>query len=157
MTRQVRTSPGAAYDLGYHVLWCPKYRRPVPGVRVKDRPEKLINAQAAEHGREVVALEVRPDHVHLFATPPPKNVPSFRGRRVQGPHLPPPAHRVFAPALPSAHLVAAVVCCGRGRRDVGPDGAALPRHAPRARSQGHRPCVGRSRSCCARPPGRPPR
>ncbi|WP_440064071.1 hypothetical protein [Streptosporangium sp. OZ121] len=26
MTRQVRTCPGAAYDLGYHVVWCPKYR-----------------------------------------------------------------------------------------------------------------------------------
>ncbi|MGN9844994.1 IS200/IS605 family transposase, partial [Nonomuraea sp. H19] len=21
----MRTSPGAAYDLGYHVVWCPKY------------------------------------------------------------------------------------------------------------------------------------
>ncbi|GAA3118079.1 hypothetical protein GCM10020001_042510 [Nonomuraea salmonea] len=36
MTRQVRTSPGAAYDLGHHVVWCPKYRRPVLGGRVKD-------------------------------------------------------------------------------------------------------------------------
>ncbi|MBF8186778.1 transposase [Nonomuraea sp. K274] len=35
MACQVRTSPGAAYDLGYHVVWCPKYRRPVLGGRVK--------------------------------------------------------------------------------------------------------------------------
>nr|WP_245740590.1 transposase [Nonomuraea maritima] len=40
MARQVRTSPGAAYDLGYHVVWCPKYRRPVLGGRVKDRLEE---------------------------------------------------------------------------------------------------------------------
>nr|WP_326646962.1 MULTISPECIES: transposase [unclassified Streptosporangium] len=33
----MRTSPGAAYDLGYHVVWCPKYRRPVLGGRVKTR------------------------------------------------------------------------------------------------------------------------
>ncbi|MEU4537366.1 transposase [Streptosporangium sp. NPDC023825] len=41
VTRQVRTCPGAAYDLGYHVVWCPKYRRPVLGGRVKDRLEEL--------------------------------------------------------------------------------------------------------------------
>ncbi|MEU8248483.1 transposase [Nonomuraea sp. NPDC048916] len=34
--RQVRTS-GSAYDLGYHVVWCLKYRRPVLGGRVKSR------------------------------------------------------------------------------------------------------------------------
>ncbi|MEU8108080.1 hypothetical protein AB0C18_30650 [Nonomuraea muscovyensis] len=31
MARQVPTSPGAAYD----VVWCPTYRRPVLGGRVK--------------------------------------------------------------------------------------------------------------------------
>ncbi|GIH48318.1 hypothetical protein Mro03_34970 [Microbispora rosea subsp. rosea] len=50
MTRQVRTSPGVAYDLGYHVVWCPKNRRPVLGGRVKTRLEKLIRAKAGEHG-----------------------------------------------------------------------------------------------------------
>ncbi|MFG3436976.1 hypothetical protein ACGF0J_07000 [Nonomuraea sp. NPDC047897] len=38
MTRQVRASPGAAYDLGYHVVWCPKYRRPVLGGRAPQLP-----------------------------------------------------------------------------------------------------------------------
>ncbi|MFF4127517.1 transposase [Microbispora rosea] len=50
VTRQVRTSPGVAYDLGYHVVWCPKNRRPVLGGRVKTRLEKLIRAKAGEHG-----------------------------------------------------------------------------------------------------------
>uniref|UniRef100_UPI003570E21C transposase n=1 Tax=Microbispora siamensis TaxID=564413 RepID=UPI003570E21C len=38
----MRASPGAAHDLGYHVVWCPKYRRPVLGSRVKARLEELI-------------------------------------------------------------------------------------------------------------------
>ncbi|WP_204298397.1 transposase [Actinoplanes campanulatus] len=29
MAREVRVCAGAAYDLGYHVVWCPRYRRPV--------------------------------------------------------------------------------------------------------------------------------
>ncbi|MFL6052285.1 MAG: transposase [Actinoallomurus sp.] len=40
VTRQVRTSPSAAYDLEYHVVWCPKYRRPVLGGRAKTRLEE---------------------------------------------------------------------------------------------------------------------
>ncbi|MFG3442784.1 transposase, partial [Nonomuraea sp. NPDC047897] len=54
MARQVRTSPGAAYDLGYHVVRCPKYRRPVLGGRVKTGLEELIRAKAGEHGWEIV-------------------------------------------------------------------------------------------------------
>ncbi|WP_442946028.1 IS200/IS605 family transposase, partial [Nonomuraea sp. LPB2021202275-12-8] len=72
----MRTSPGAVYDLGYHVVWCPKYRRRVLGGRVKTRLEELIRAKAAEHDWEIVALEVMPDHVHLLVKPHPKNSPS---------------------------------------------------------------------------------
>ncbi|MEU9836635.1 IS200/IS605 family transposase [Streptosporangium sp. NPDC048047] len=84
MARRVRTSPGAAYDLGYHVVWCPKYRRPVLGGRVEDRLEELICAKAAEHGWEIVTLEVMPDHVHLFIKPHPKNSPSYVADRFKG-------------------------------------------------------------------------
>ncbi|MBB6346618.1 putative transposase [Nonomuraea muscovyensis] len=50
MTREVRTSPGAAFDLGYPVVWCPQCRRPVVGGRVKTRLRDLIHAKADEHG-----------------------------------------------------------------------------------------------------------
>ncbi|MEU8192257.1 IS200/IS605 family transposase [Microbispora amethystogenes] len=69
----MRTSPGAAYDLGSHVVWCPQYRRPVLGGRVKTRLEELIRIKADEHGGEIVAPEVLPDHVHLFVRPYPQS------------------------------------------------------------------------------------
>ncbi|WP_090759378.1 IS200/IS605 family transposase [Nonomuraea maritima] len=72
----MRTSPGAAYDFGYHVVWCPKYGCPVLGGHVKDRLEELIRARADEHGWEIVALEVMPGHVHLFVNTDPTNSPS---------------------------------------------------------------------------------
>ncbi|MFG3438451.1 IS200/IS605 family transposase [Nonomuraea sp. NPDC047897] len=84
MTRQVRTSPGAAYDVGYHVVWCPKYRRPVLGGRVKTRLEELIRAKADEQGWEIVALEVMPDHVRLFVRPHLKNSPSYVANQFKG-------------------------------------------------------------------------
>ncbi|MFG3436428.1 IS200/IS605 family transposase [Nonomuraea sp. NPDC047897] len=84
MTRQVRPSPGAAYDLGYHVVWCPKCRRPVLGGRVKARLEELIHARADEHGWQIVALEVMPDRVHLFVEPHPENSPSYVANQFKG-------------------------------------------------------------------------
>ncbi|GIH61296.1 transposase [Microbispora siamensis] len=48
MTRQVRTYPGTGYNLGCHVVRCPKYRRPVLGGRVKARLEELMRAKASE-------------------------------------------------------------------------------------------------------------
>ena len=80
----MRTSAGAAYDLGYHVVWCPKYRRPVLGGRVKDRLEELIRAKADEHGWEIVALEVMPDHVHLLVKAHPKHSPSYVANQFKG-------------------------------------------------------------------------
>ncbi|MFG1973825.1 IS200/IS605 family transposase [Nonomuraea fuscirosea] len=84
MIRQGRTSPGAAYDLGYHVVWCPKYRRPVLGGRVQTRLEELIHAKADEHGWEIVALETMPDLVHLFVKPHPENSPSYVAGQFKG-------------------------------------------------------------------------
>ncbi|MEV4469574.1 IS200/IS605 family transposase [Nonomuraea sp. NPDC049504] len=80
----MRTSPGAAYDLGYHVVWCPGYRRPVLGGRVKDRLEERIHAKADEHDGEIVALEVLSDHVHLFVKPHPKHSPSYVAGQFKG-------------------------------------------------------------------------
>ncbi|GGO03965.1 transposase [Microbispora bryophytorum] len=81
MTRQVRVSHGAAYDLGYHVVWCLKYGCPVLAGPVKARLEELVRAKVGEHGWETAALEVMPDHVHLFVIPrflPPAFVSAFQ-------------------------------------------------------------------------------
>jgi putative transposase len=47
------THAGGVYDLGYRVVWCPKYRRPVLTGQVKDRCEELIRAKVAEHSWDV--------------------------------------------------------------------------------------------------------
>ena len=35
------------YDLGYHVVWCPKYRRPVLTGPVRVRLEELLRTKCA--------------------------------------------------------------------------------------------------------------
>lgn len=77
VTRKVRRFSGGVYDLGLHVVWCPKYRRPVLGGRVAARLDELIRTKTDEKGWEVVALEVMPDHVHLFVKHDPKSSASY--------------------------------------------------------------------------------
>jgi putative transposase len=84
VTRKVRRYSGGVYDLGLHVVWCPKYRRRVLGGRVAVRLRELIEAKAAEKGWEIIALEVMPDHVHLFVKHGPKASASYVANQFKG-------------------------------------------------------------------------
>ena len=67
---------GAVFSLKYHVVWCPKYRRPVLVDRVEKRLVDLITDAAEWRGMTVHALEVMPDHVHLFIETDPRWAPA---------------------------------------------------------------------------------
>ena len=57
---------GAIFALKYHLVWCPKYRRPVLVNPVDRRLKELFHQKAAELNLTIHTLEVMPDHVHLF-------------------------------------------------------------------------------------------
>ena len=67
---------GAVFSLKYHVVWCPMYRKPVLVGRVKERLAELITDAAEWRGMTVHALEVMPDHVHLFIETDPRWAPA---------------------------------------------------------------------------------
>lgn len=83
-TRKVRRFSGGVYDLGLHVVWCPRYRRRVLGGRVATRLDELIREKADERGWEIVACEVMPDHVHLFVKHDPKSSASYVANQFKG-------------------------------------------------------------------------
>lgn len=68
MTKRTRH---ATYSINYHLVFCPKYRRPVLAGAVGVRLAELLRQYAGELGGEVLELVVMPDHVHLFASFPP--------------------------------------------------------------------------------------
>jgi putative transposase len=83
--RRFRRTPGGVSSLGLPVVWCPKYRRRILGGRVVRRLGELVEQIAAEHGWQIVAKEVMPDHVHLFMRVGPTDAPAhvvrgFKGR-----------------------------------------------------------------------------
>jgi putative transposase len=66
MKTRYRRNCGAVYSLKYHLVWCPKYRRPVLEGAIKRRLEKLLREKAAELKIEIHEMSISPDHVHLF-------------------------------------------------------------------------------------------
>jgi putative transposase len=54
------------FSLKYHIVWCPKYHRPVLVKPVDVRLKALLLQKAGELGLTIHTMEVMPDHVHLF-------------------------------------------------------------------------------------------
>lgn len=50
----------------YHLIWCPKRRKPVLTGAVAKDCRNLIESKCAEQGWSVLDLAIQPDHVHLF-------------------------------------------------------------------------------------------
>lgn len=76
---------GSVCSLKYHLVWCPKYRRPVLVDGVARRLKALLNTVAHDLEATIHVLEVMPDHVHLFIESDPTRsvaelVNRFKGR-----------------------------------------------------------------------------
>jgi len=78
-----RRTGHAVYLCNYHFVWIPKRRKPVLVGEIKRRLEQLIGEIAEEHGWEVLALEIQPDHVHLFISVQPYWSPHLVLRRIK--------------------------------------------------------------------------
>ena len=63
---EVRSNNNVVYRCAYHVVWCPKYRRPVIEGAVDARLKQIIRDVCAERECNIVELETMPDHVHLL-------------------------------------------------------------------------------------------
>jgi putative transposase len=62
--------------MNYHFVWCPKYRKPILTGDVELRLKSLVERKADELGCKILALEVMPDHVHLFIQANPLLAPN---------------------------------------------------------------------------------
>ena len=74
----------AIYQIAYHFVFIPKYRRPILVDKVAVRLEQLLRAKAKELGGEVIDLTIQPDHVHLFCGFPPSFAPDQIMYRLKG-------------------------------------------------------------------------
>jgi putative transposase len=66
----------AVYELKYHLVWAPKFRKIVLSEPVARRLKAIFRGIAERYGFAIVEQEVMPDHVHLFVSAPPRWSPA---------------------------------------------------------------------------------
>jgi len=84
MYQRWKRSNKTVSHIGYHFIWCPKYRRPVLTGAVDKRLRQLLAEKAKEIGIEIETMEIMPDHVHLFISSTPCNAPQYIAGQLKG-------------------------------------------------------------------------
>lgn len=64
------------YQIAYHLVWIPKYRRKILTGEVESVVKQSIEQCCMTHGFSLLALETDIDHVHCFVSAPPKDSPA---------------------------------------------------------------------------------
>ena len=67
---QYHSSSHCKYLIQYHIIWCPKFRFSVLKGDVEDRLKQILQKICDDYGYKIKALEVMPDHIHIFVDVP---------------------------------------------------------------------------------------
>ena len=66
LDESIKSNRNITFSCKYHIVWCPKYRRPVLVSKVDIRLKEIIAEVCAEKDSELLEMEIMPDHVHLL-------------------------------------------------------------------------------------------
>lgn len=85
MNNQYIYKEGIVYLNQYHIVFCPKYRRKVLTGDIEKDLRQIFKEVAQEKDVEIKALEIMPDHVHMFISFDPRQplhelIKVFKGR-----------------------------------------------------------------------------
>jgi putative transposase len=73
MSKRFRRLSHTIYECKYHLVFCPKYRRPILKDEIKEYVKREIaNLLRQKEGIEIMEMNVQSDHIHLIVWIPPK-------------------------------------------------------------------------------------
>ena len=79
-----KSNNNVVYSCKYHVVFCPKYRRPVLKHGVDVRLKELILETCAKLNVEIIEMEIMPDHVHMLIEVEPQFGVHKAVKRIKG-------------------------------------------------------------------------
>ncbi len=79
-----KVSNTCVYNLGYHLIWCPKYRRSVLKNGIKVRLKELLIEKSEEICVSIENMEIMPNHIHLFIKTVPNAPPHWIVQQLKG-------------------------------------------------------------------------
>ena len=70
--KDYKSNNNVVYSSKYHVVWTPKYRRPVLQNNIAVRLEEVLRETCDKYQAEIIAVEIMPGHVHLLVEVDPQ-------------------------------------------------------------------------------------
>jgi putative transposase len=70
--------------LNYHFVFIPKRRKKVLVGAIAERLQQIVCELVVENRWKIIAMEIMPDHVHLFLNVKPTDDPSGIMRKIKG-------------------------------------------------------------------------
>jgi putative transposase len=84
MKERYSYSSHTVFNVNYHLVWCPKFRRKVLIDEVEIRLKEILYEQAKKYGCEIKEMKIMPDHVHLFVSCRPIHSPHNIVQKLKG-------------------------------------------------------------------------
>lgn len=81
---EYRRTEGSVSSINYHFIFVPKRRKPVLIGDIAARMQNIVFGLVEEHGWKLIAMEIMPDHVHLFINAPTHESAADIARWVKG-------------------------------------------------------------------------
>lgn len=81
---EIKSTRHAKFQIAYHFVWIPKYRNSILNNDIKAELNSIIHGIAKQFNFEILALEIMPDHIHLFLSASPKYSPAEIIKIVKG-------------------------------------------------------------------------
>jgi putative transposase len=78
-----RTS-SAVFNINYHLVWCPKYRKPILVEYIKDFLKDCLETICEAKGWKILDLSIQNDHLHLFISTTPEFSPTMIVKVLKG-------------------------------------------------------------------------
>jgi putative transposase len=72
----IKRTSHVVYDLKYHMVWVPKYRKMILGGELAKRLKMSFEEISDRYEFEIDTMEVKENHVHLFLSAPPRYSPA---------------------------------------------------------------------------------
>ena len=73
MSKRFRKLSHTIYECKYHLVFCPKYRRPILKDEIREYVRgEISNLLRQKEGIEIIEMNVQSDHIHLVVWIPPK-------------------------------------------------------------------------------------
>lgn len=67
---QYHSASHCKYLIQYHIIWCPKFRFSVLKGNIEDILKQILQKICNDYNYHIKALEVMPDHIHIFVDVP---------------------------------------------------------------------------------------